>query len=150
MRIRKYKSGDNKRISNLIRKCLIEINSADYTAKQIKFIWKEVSPSKVHIKFASRNSYVAVEDNKIIGCFTFKDGEIGNVFVNPRFHSQGIGRKLMAKAEKVASQLGFLSVWVNSSITAVSFYKKLNYKKKTNVSHKDGGETFVMKKQLPK
>ncbi len=148
MRIRKYKSDDKQKISYLVRKCIVEVNSADYTTQQIKFMSMEFSPAKVHERFSSRTAFVAVDGDKILGCATFKAGEIGSLFVNPRFHHQGIGHKLMNKAEEQAKTNGFSDVWVNSSKTAVIFYKNLGYIKKKRVAHRYGGVTFVMEKVL--
>ena len=77
----------------------------------------------MHAKFTQRNTYVVEVKDTILGCVTFNKGEIGSLFVNPRFHHQGIATKLMDKTEKYALTHNFLTVWVNSSKTAVPFYK---------------------------
>lgn len=142
MRIRKYKSDDKQKISYLIRKCIIEVNSADYTAKQVEFISKEFSPAKVHERFSNRAAFVMIDGTKILGCVTLKADEIGSLFVNPRFHKQGVGHKLMSKAEEQAKINGFSDAWVNSSKTAVNFYENLGYMKKKKVADKNGGVTL--------
>lgn len=148
MRIRKYRVYDNKKLAYLIRKCILEVNSSDYTAKQIEFLYKEFSPAKVHAKFSERYTYVAEIKDTILGCVTFNEGEIGSLFVNPRFHYQGIATKLMDTVEKYALTHNISTVWVNSSKTAVAFYEKRKYSKKRRISHKEGGITFIMEKVL--
>lgn len=148
MRIRKFRSNDNKKISYVIRKCLVHVNNADYTDQQIKFLCREFSPAKITARFLNRDSFVATQDDKILGCVTFSEGEISSLFVNPKFHSQGIGHKLMQKAEMHARKCGFSKTWVNSSKTAITFYENLQYIKKKRISHKEGGVTVVMEKVL--
>ena len=148
MRIRKYKASDNKKLSYLIQKCILEVNSSDYTERQIEFLRREFSPAKVHAKFTSRTTYVAEVKDTLLACITFNEGEIGSLFVNPRFHHQGVATNLLDKIEKYALTHNFSTVWVNSSKTAVTFYKKRKYKMKKRISHKEGGVTFVMKKVL--
>jgi N-acetylglutamate synthase-like GNAT family acetyltransferase len=148
MRIRKFKKEDARKVSDLIRKCLREVNSKDYSKKVIDFMISHFSPKTIIANSEKRKIFVAVEKEKIIGTASIHDDVILTVFVNPKIHGKGIGRKLMMKVENEAKKNGFKSVKLPSSITAIDFYKKLGYKKVKEKFEENFGKTIIMKKLL--
>ncbi|MBU1136114.1 MAG: GNAT family N-acetyltransferase [Nanoarchaeota archaeon] len=148
MEIRKFKKEDARKVSNLIRKCFREVNSKDYPKKVIDFMCSHFSPKKIIVNSAKRQIFVAVEKDKIIGTVSIHDNIILTVFVNPKIHGKGIGKKLMTKVESEAKKNGFKSVKLPSSITAIDFYKKLGYKKVKVMYELNFGKTIEMRKIL--
>ena len=148
IRIRKFKKEDAKKVSSLIKKTLIEVNSKDYPQKVIQFLCRNNAPKKLIQKSSNRLIYVAVEDEQILGTVSLKDDTILGLFVNPRFHSLDIGTNLMKYVETVANKEGFKSVCLPSSITAYGFYEKIGYKKVRDVYSKEYGKVIVMEKSL--
>ena len=53
---------------------------------------------------------------------------VGRVVVLPEYRGAGVGRMLLAEAEKWALELGYREAEVDSRIPAVGFYEKLGYK----------------------
>lgn len=150
MKIRRFSSLDKNKVSYLIRRCLNKINSKDYTAEQIAFLCKEFTPSKVFQRFKDRDSFVATQENKILGCITLKSSEIGSLFVNPSYTRQGVGSYLYSYVENLAMRRGLTELYVNSSKTAVVFYKNKGYVLKNKNLHAFGGNTYIMCKKLKK
>ncbi len=74
---------------------------------------------------------------KVIGCVLFeiltwhtgKQLEIKEIFVNPQYHRQGIGQKLLEYAERAGIDMGVseLFLWTNKSKTLINFYSKMGY-----------------------
>lgn len=85
-------------------------------------------------KIVSSNMLCAIIDDQIVGtsgwCPADDNGRtarIKQVFVHPLFHTIGIGRLLVANAEKRALQAGFDCFSAQANINAVPFYKRLDY-----------------------
>jgi GNAT superfamily N-acetyltransferase len=148
MRIRKFRKEDAQKVSNLIRKALVEVNSKDYSRKIITNLCKIYSPKGLMDITKKRDIYVAVEGDKILGTASLQGDAIYGVFVNPRYHGKGIGTKLMNYVEKVAKRRGLKSVGLPASLTAYGFYKKLGYKKFREEVTEKAGRVIIMKKKL--
>jgi N-acetylglutamate synthase-like GNAT family acetyltransferase len=148
MQIRRFRKEEAKKVSSLIRKCLREVNSKDYSKKVIDFMCSHFSPKTVIANSEKRRIFVAVEKERILGTASLHDNVILTVFVNPNIQCKGIGRKLMNKVESEAKKNGFKSVKLPSSLTAIDFYKKLGYKKVKEKYDKNFGKTVIMKKLL--
>jgi hypothetical protein len=86
IRIRKFKREDARKVSYLIRKTLIEVNSKDYPQNIIQFMYENYSPRRIIEKSSNRLMYIAVEDERILGTVSLKDNVILALFVNPKFH----------------------------------------------------------------
>lgn len=52
---------------------------------------------------------------------------LGRVVVLPEYRGQGLGRRVVAEAERWIRELGYRSVMIDSRIVAVPFYEKLGY-----------------------
>ncbi|MDD4271263.1 MAG: GNAT family N-acetyltransferase [Patescibacteria group bacterium] len=151
IKIRKFKKGDERKLSYLSRKCIVLINSKDITKKQTVILYKHFTPGQF-IKDSKRfNIYVAELNGKVVGTatldLTLNDNWGRAVFVNPNYHGKGIGRELMNRLESDAKKWGFRSVSLKASPFAVNFYKKLGYKKIKEIVG-DVGSMTLMKKQL--
>jgi len=77
---------------------------------------------------------VSYQDNKIIGFITVKleqpFARIGLIAVNESYHSQGIGKKLLKKAEFISYQNNCEKINVSTqeaNINAINFYLKNQY-----------------------
>ena len=135
MYIRKFRNNDSKTLASIIRKCLVTINSKDYSKKIISKMSKKFSPQNIIKLSKTRSIFVAVEELRLIGTASLKKNRILSVFVEPDLHKQGIGRKLVKHLEIIAITWGYNNIEIPSNITAMKFYEKLGYKKiKKNVS----------------
>jgi len=148
MQIRKFRKADARNVSDLIKKCLLEVNNKDYSKKIIDFICKHHVSKKLILYSIERSVFVAEEKGKILGTASLKDNVIKTVFVNPKFHGKGIGSKLMNTVETLAKKRGCKTVVGPSSITAYEFYKQRGYKKVKVVYSSEYGKIIRMRKKL--
>jgi len=148
MNIREFRREDAPKVSRLIRKALLEVNSEDYPMKVIDFMYDLFTPRNL-IDISSRKAmYVVVHDDKVLATGALSGDEIMTVFVDPRFHGKGIGTMMMDFLEVIAAKKGLRSVKLSSSITAHEFYRKRGYRKvRVNVDE-DYGKTIIMRKYL--
>ncbi|TFF96427.1 MAG: GNAT family N-acetyltransferase [Promethearchaeota archaeon] len=135
-------------VSSLIRKTLVESNSPYYPKSVINFLYDEHSGDKIIKMAESKELYVCKLENKIIGVGGLEENYIGTVFVSPEYQHQGIGKAIMKEVEAKARDKGINKVFLNSSINAVPFYKRLGYEVKKKVEQDNYGVTYEMVKQL--
>ncbi len=148
MKIRKATTKDARKISNLIRKCLTEVNSKTYSKKVIKGLYDFFTPSLILKNLKDRIILIAVEKINIIGTASLKGDTAFTVFVNPKSHKKGIGKELMGKVENLAKLKGYKKIKVPSSLNAVKFYKKIGYKIVKRIRSRNHGDTINMEKKL--
>ncbi len=146
--IRKFKDEDALEASDLIRKTLSEENSKFYTNSVIEYMCNEFSPKFLIELSKEREFFVAIENSKMIGTITIINDYIGTVFVNPGYHSKGIGTKLMETIENLAKERKIEKLRLQSSINAEVFYEKLGYTKGEKRDDRDYGITYLMTKKL--
>jgi GNAT superfamily N-acetyltransferase len=151
IKIRKFKQGDERKISYLSRKCIVVINSEDMTKKQTAILYNHFMPGQFTKDAKRFKIYVAEFKGKVVGTatldLTMDENWIRAVFVNPKYHGKGIGKKLMRHMENIVKKTGFRSVSLKSSPYAVNFYKRLGYKKLKDILGEVGSMT-LMKKRL--
>ncbi|MFA6460903.1 MAG: GNAT family N-acetyltransferase [Candidatus Woesearchaeota archaeon] len=148
MRIRRLRKEDATEVSNIIRRCLREVNSKDYPKKVITSLYDFFTPDLIIKNMSDRTIYVAVEKDKIIGTASLKEDTVFTVFVNPDLHGKGIGSKLMDKVEELAKKEGYQVLKVPSGLSSVEFYKHRGYKEVKRVHSVDHGDTIEMEKRL--
>lgn len=146
--IRKFKKEDARKVSNLIRKALLEVNSKDYPQSAIQYLYTEYSSKGLIDASKKRAIYLATENRKLLGTVGIENNRVFNLFVNPNFHGIGIGARLMGYVEKIVKDKGYDFVELPSSITAEKFYKKLGYKEIERKRDKNVGEIIIMRKEL--
>jgi len=147
IKIRKFKKGDEQKLSYLSRRCVVLINSKDMSEEQMINMCRHFTPSRF-VEYAKRfRVYVAEEGGRLVGTATLDENWIRAVFVNPKYHRKGIGTEIMDYLENIAQKHGLKSISLKASPFAVNFYKKRNYKKIKNIKTEVGSVT-VMKKNL--
>lgn len=148
VRIRRFQRKDAARVSYLIRKTLLEVNSKDYPRKVIDFMYNRFTPNHLIETSKRRDMYVVVRKGELLATGSLSGNTIMTVFVNPRFQGKGIGTKIMNHLEGMAKKRNYKTVRIPSSITAYGFYRKLGYRKVEVVVDKNYGKTIIMRKEL--
>lgn len=126
----------------------MEVNSKDTPKHAIRFLYESYTPKNLIENAKEANMFILADKHKIYGTVSLMGNRISKLFVNPRYHRKGIGKKLMKYVEKFAQRKGIKKLRVRSSITAYGFYKKLDYVKVKKVSTKKLGSVIWMKKEL--
>ncbi len=147
-KIRKFVNKDAKKVSFLIRKNLLEVNSKYYPKTVINFMQKYFTPKKIIEDSKRRRTFVALQNKSIVGTLSFDKKGVHAVFVNPKYHNKGIGKLLMNYIENAARKKGYKTIKLASSKNAVGFYQKLGYVKVKQLYSKEWGDNTLMKKKL--
>ncbi|MFK7980037.1 MAG: GNAT family N-acetyltransferase [Saprospiraceae bacterium] len=147
MEIHSFDNRFSKQVSELIRNTLREINSKDYSEEIIEKMCTRFSEENITNRASNIKMVLMIENEEVIGTASLKDNIILTVFVSVNAQGKGVGTKLMRYLEEIASKKGFKKVLLPSSITSVSFYKKLGYKIiEENIN--DFGKNIIVEKVL--
>jgi len=147
--IRLATTEDAAAISDLILRALHQVNIRDYGPDLIADQSKNWTVDGVVAKMENRITYVAIDDNDIVGTAGFDGQQARTVFVRPDRHNLGVGSLLMQAVETLAIERGLNQLSLLSSITAQGFYRRLGYSPVRDVYH--GAErTILMEKNLAK
>lgn len=87
----------------------------------------------------------AFYENAIIGVLGTRGQHISLLFVEPRFHHQGIATDLLSREFAVMKSLGCTKMSVNASSYAVPFYKKKGFVKVSSEIANEGIRITPMK-----
>jgi GNAT superfamily N-acetyltransferase len=148
LRIRRFVPQDAEQISNVIRRALLEVNSRDYPQSVITRLYEHFTPERICEISKTREIYVALDNELILGTASRKDDTIYTVFVHPEYHGRGIGTSLMHHVEQLARMSGYSSTKVPASVTSVGFYEQMGYQKVMEVRTEEAGLNIIMTKNL--
>ena len=127
-------------------------NSPDYPQSIIDYqLHTHYTRAWLSKKMQSSYFVVALIDNKVVGTASLDDNEVTTVFVDPDHQQRGIGRTMMGELERYAKSQGLKGIILNSSTTALGFYKKLDYALVEETTREYMGDkviTYLMKKRL--
>lgn len=142
--IRKFHEGEEFAVSEVIRTTLDISNRKDYSDEFIEENMRSHSPEIIFSRAKEAHFYVATYDNKIIGCGgitgywgSTEESYLTSIFVLPDYQGKGVGRKIV---ETLEADEYFRRAWrteVGSSLTAVSFYRKIGYEFKNGITDAD-------------
>ena len=130
MQIRLFKQEDAAQIAWLFHNTVRNINSQDYSERQV-VAW---APEDVYFRdwqavCSSRYTYVAEEDNQIIGFGELEaNGHIDCFYVHYRHQGQGVGSKIYQAIEAQAKELNLSRLFAEASITAKEFFVGKGFK----------------------
>ena len=132
MEIKSADSTDCVGISSLVRESFNEVNSKDYEPEQIRAWTKAASARNILNRIQDRElrNFLAIEDGEIIGYVSVstKDAIVKSLYIKPSQIGKGIGSELLKFAEMLTQDHGKTHMELNSSLTAVDFYKRKGYK----------------------
>jgi N-acetylglutamate synthase-like GNAT family acetyltransferase len=138
---------------DIIRRCVLEINSVDYTQVQIRELLDGFTAEWLEDIINTRHYYEVWYDGTIVACGGVsrdysqeKQSYFSAVFVSPDFYKKGIGRKLVEFLEKDEWCLDSNLIEIPSSKSSHEFYYKCGYRyREYPPVFKDG--TTIMYKQ---
>ena len=143
-------SDDYAGMSDVVTRCLREVNSKDYPPTVIDDLVNRHQPEALasRLEDPEKHALVVKQRGEVVGTGVLDGDEITTVFVDPDIHARGIGRKIMHALEQEALRRELPHVEVHSSLTAVRFYEKLGYQHLEHVDREVGGESLHMRKML--
>jgi|TARA_B100001971_G_C18206360_1_gene547867 N-acetylglutamate synthase-like GNAT family acetyltransferase len=150
MRIRRFKEKDSIKASNIIKKGF-QLSSSNYSEESIKEQIEENSPKKLIEKSKKINYFVATEKDKILGIGGYDRKKVYTLFVDPKYHRKGIGKKIIERVLSEAKMVGIKTLDTWSTFHAEKFYSSIGFKriKKFTLKCKYSSIKFVlMRKKL--
>ena len=146
--IRLIKEQDLQRVSALIQNTLLVSNLADYDLEIIGNLLNAFSPDQIRALAGKRRIYILEEVGVLQGTIGLEEDKIVNFFVAPDRQGSGIGGELLDFVENQARSEGLRRLTVNSSLTAVSFYRAKGYRQTGKQNDRSFGRTVTMEKDL--
>lgn len=130
--IRELVLGDLRVALQLVRNVFMKFEAPDYSDEGIKtFIdFIEIDSISKMFKEDILKFWGCFDNDKIIGVIAIRNpSHISMLFVDGRYHKQGIGRKLFKEAlMTIKNNVAIDKITVNSSPYAVEVYHKLGFK----------------------
>ncbi|HEY9738221.1 MAG TPA: GNAT family N-acetyltransferase [Trichocoleus sp.] len=124
--VRPMQAGDEAEMRSLFYQTVHQVNSRDYTPKQIE-IWAASANDEARWQRLPRNSQVLVanQGGKVVGFTNLEaDGHIDMFFVHHAHQGQGVGKSLMQALESAAHSQQIVRLYSEVSITAKPFFLK--------------------------
>ena len=146
--IRLIEERDLQRVSALIQNTLLVSNLADYDLEIIGNLHNAFSPEKIRTLAGKRRIYIYEQEGVLLGTIGLEDDKVCNFFVSPNRQGSGVGGKLLDFVEKQARAEGRRRLTVDSSLTAVSFYRAKGYRRTGQREDRSFGRTLTMEKSL--
>ena len=129
--IRKATKEDIEPFKEVIKASILELCAPYYSQAQLEALLAQFPANEVYQKWITdRLLLVAEENGNIIGFAQYSPdiSLIEAVHVNPSRAKQGIGRKLVKAIETAALDLGKKKISLESSMNAIKFYEKCDYR----------------------
>ena len=107
MKIVGYQEKNAEKLSEIVVRNLMEVNSKDYPMHAIRRMILNFGPEHIQSFAAKREIFVAAEGDEPIGILTIEPSWNGlkgeyyflTIFVQPEYHRKGVGRALIAAGE---------------------------------------------------
>lgn len=144
--VRPFGPADAARVSEIIRRCLHEVNAHDYPPEIIDRMTAHYTPARMIDLSRSREIFVTV-DEAVVGTVSRDGNKVFSLFVDPDRAGQGIGRLLMNHIEAAAAAEGHDHMETGASITAHDFYRKRGYVD-LRESETEFGLNYILRKPL--
>lgn len=123
-------------------KTFMQFEADGYTTEGIKNFENFITDTTLYRMFVmgAYQMFVALDHNRIIGMITLRDSShISLLFVDEKYHRQGVGRALIEYLrEYLLSEAGVSRVTVNAAPYAAPFYHKLGFRDLRPEEEKDG------------
>lgn len=121
---------------------LLQFEADSYSMEGIKNFEDFITDTTLHRMFimGAYQMFVALDHKQIIGMITLRNAShISLLFVDEKYHRQGIGRALIEYLrEYLLSETDISRVTVNAAPYGVAFYHKLGFKDIRPEEEKDG------------
>ncbi|MDD3368127.1 MAG: GNAT family N-acetyltransferase [Lachnospiraceae bacterium] len=137
---------------NLAWKTFLQFDAPEYSREGIRNFNDFVTDNMLYRMFLSGayQMIVAESTKQMVGMITLRDNShISLLFVDEKYHKQGIGRQLLtALQEYLSTELDQHFMTVNSSPYAVEFYHKYGFQDLDHEICRDGIRYTPMKIQF--
>jgi GNAT superfamily N-acetyltransferase len=154
IRIKRYQSGQEIMIHQLIKKVYDEFVSLDYSDEGNRFFYEWIKPSTIAERQCNQiNLWVAFIDSKLIGMIEIRDNKyISLLFVDKEYQGQGIAKKLFDKSLKeiIRRDPKLDKFYVHASPYSIPIYKKMGFIETDNMQEENGMKYLPMEMTINK
>ena len=155
MKIRRFRPGDERALSEMIALTLRTTNRADYSPEYLESVIARHRPEDLRARAAVRHFYVAEQGGALIGCAAIgpywdraEESCVFTFFVHPAYQRQGVGTRLMQALERDEYALRAKRIEVPASVTGAPFYSAMGYTFKPHGDVPDCEGLLRMEKNL--
>jgi putative acetyltransferase len=126
MKIRKYKSGEEKEIWELYRNTVLKVVSKDYDLESVKqWAPQNKDMNEWRSRLEIKQPYVAEVDGVLVGFAELEaDGHIDCFYCHHLWIGKGVGKALFHRIEQEAKKQSIQNLYLEASITAKEFFLK--------------------------
>ncbi|MGQ9649668.1 MAG: GNAT family N-acetyltransferase [Phycisphaerae bacterium] len=128
LHIREMTEADIPRVSALLKDCFRWLGEREhFTARQLAFLVDNRSSEQtVREESKTRPHLVACTETGIVGMAAVHGNEIARLYVDSRFHRQGVGKALFGACEATICRAGHERVTVAALVDgALAFYQAM-------------------------
>jgi len=143
--IRPATGDDSADISRLLADLSRKFITPDYTDEGTVSLLSHQSPAAIRSAMTNGTTYlVAVRSGDLVaaGGILTKQRHLYHLFVDSRYHRQGIGRRLWDELRSLLDDEG--PITVNSSRVAIGFYERLGFRSTGPAWEKEGVIAYPM------
>ena len=127
---------------SLAWRTFLQFEADDYSPEGVKNFENFITDTTLYRMFVmgAYQMFVALDGEKIVGMITLRDmTHISLLFVDEKYHRQGIGRALMQYLENyLLTEMQVSRVTVNASPYGVDFYHRLGFRDLHPEQRRDG------------
>jgi GNAT superfamily N-acetyltransferase len=125
--IQPFAASDAQELSALIRDTLMQVNIADYPRACLLEHADNFTPERLIEASQQGPILLAQAQDKLVGSAALQGNIVSMVYVAADQIGQGVGTQLMEAIEDLARSEGVDQLILESSFTAVGFYRRLGY-----------------------
>ncbi|NGP88044.1 GNAT family N-acetyltransferase [Fodinibius halophilus] len=150
MEVREFQKADITQIAQLFHDTVHHVNSNDYSREQIN-AW---APDDIYFRnwtkeCSRKNTFVAEKQHIITGFAELDDnGYIDCFYCHMDYQGRGVGKLLYQAIEEKAIELNLEKIYVDASITAKPFFKRMGFSPLRTQEVEIRGQRFVNHKML--
>lgn len=142
LQIRPVNREEYEDVLGVVWKTFLRFEAADYTEEGIKSFMDFITDPTLYKMFLKGYYQIfgAFYQGKNIGMISLRDRtHISLLFVDEKYHNQGVGRALIEYAKNfLIAEMGEYKVTVNAAPYGVEFYHKLGFQDTDKEQEKEG------------
>lgn len=143
IKLRPYSPSDLNELYQLFYDTVHRVNSRDYNPQQIA-VWAPREPLQSLVgELESNFTRIATLDDQIVGFVELTPhGLVKGLFTHHQMQGRGVGKLLLEAVIDEAKRTGIKELYLESSLTARSFYEKMGFVVKEEKTKDLRGERF--------
>lgn len=127
MELKLAKKQDMEQIYNIVQETIKTVYPKYYLKEIVDMFCEFHNKENILNDIESKNTYILLENNQIIGTGTKKENHITRVYVLPEFQNKGYGTFIMNSLEDIIKQ-NYTYADIDASLPACILYSHLGYK----------------------